>query len=193
MLRQAYQKLLELAGGPRAEPALAVVSFAEASFFPLPPDIMLGPMATARPERWARYALVCTVASVVGGMFGYAIGYFLFETVGSFIISLFGYGGKEEALRAFYDQWGVWFIFLKGLTPIPYKLVTIISGAMQFSIPVFIAASIATRGLRFFAVAWVFQKFGPSLAPVIEKRIGMVTAGVAVVLVGGVAAATMLH
>lgn len=193
MLRRAYQKLLELAAGPRAEPALAIVSFAESSFFPLPPDIMLGPMATARPERWARYALVCTVASVVGGMFGYAIGFFLFETVGKWIISLFGYAGKEAELRAFYDQWGVWFIFLKGLTPIPFKLVTIISGAMQFSIPVFIAASILTRGIRFFAVAFLFKKFGPSLAPVIEKRIGMVTAGLAVVIVGGIAAATMLH
>lgn len=193
MLRRAYQKLLELAAGPRAEPALAIVSFAESSFFPLPPDIMLGPMATARPERWARYALVCTIASVIGGMFGYAIGFFLFETVGKWIISLFGYAGKEAELRAFYDHWGVWFIFLKGLTPIPYKLVTIISGAMQFSIPVFLAASIATRGLRFFAVAWLFKKFGPSLAPVIEKRIGMVTAGLAVVIVGGVVAASMLH
>jgi membrane protein YqaA with SNARE-associated domain len=193
MLRKAYQKLLELAGGPRAEPALAIVSFAESSFFPLPPDIMLGPMATARPEKWARYALVCTIASVLGGLLGYAIGFFLFESVGSFIISLFGYGGKEEALRAFYDQWGVWFIFLKGLTPIPYKLVTIISGAMQFSIPVFIIASAVTRGIRFFAVAYLFKRFGPALAPVIEKRIGMVSAGVAVAIVGGVVAATMLH
>lgn len=193
MLRRAYQKLLELAAGPRAEPALAIVSFAESSFFPLPPDIMLGPMATARPERWARYALVCTIASVVGGLFGYAIGFFLFETIGKWIISLFGYGGKEAELRAFYDHWGVWFIFLKGLTPIPFKLVTIISGAMKFSIPVFIAASIVTRGLRFFAVAFLFKKFGPSLAPVIEKRIGMVTAGLAVVIVGGIAAAAMLH
>lgn len=193
MLRRAYQKLLELAAGPRAEPALAVVSFAEASFFPLPPDIMLGPMATARPEKWARYALVCTIASVVGGLFGYAIGYFLFETVGNWIITLFGYGGKEAALRDFYDKWGVWFIFLKGLTPIPFKLVTIISGAMQFSIPVFIIAAALTRGIRFFAVAWLFKKFGPSLAPVIEKRIGLVTAILAVVIVGGVVAATMLH
>jgi membrane protein YqaA with SNARE-associated domain len=193
MLRRAYQKLLELAAGPRAEPALAIVSFAESSFFPLPPDIMLGPMATARPERWLRYALVCTVASVLGGMLGYAIGFFLFETVGAWIVSLFGYGGKEAELRTFYDKWGVWFIFLKGLTPIPYKLVTIISGAMQFSIPVFIVASALTRGLRFLAVAWLFQKFGPSLAPVIEKRIGIVTAGLAVAIVGGLVGASMMH
>ena len=193
MLKNAYRRLLELAAGPRAEPALAVIAFAESSFFPLPPDIMLGPMATARPERWARYALVCTVASVIGGLLGYAIGFFLFETVGSFLISLFGYAGKEADLRAFYDKWGVWFIFLKGLTPIPFKLVTIISGAMQFSLPVFVVAATLTRGIRFFAVAWLFKKFGPTLAPVIEKRVGLVSAGVVIVVVGGVLAATMLH
>jgi membrane protein YqaA with SNARE-associated domain len=193
MLRGLYRKLLDLAGGPRAEPALAAISFAESSFFPLPPDLMLGPMAVARPERWARYALVCTIASVLGGLLGYAIGFFLFETVGKAIVSFFGYGGKETELRAFYDQWGVWFIFLKGLTPIPYKLVTIISGAMAFSIPVFIAASAVTRGIRFFAVAWVFKQYGPAIAPVIEKRIGVVSAAVAVLIVGGLLAARMMH
>lgn len=193
MLRKLYRKLLDLAGGPNAEPALAAISFAESSFFPLPPDVMLGPMAVARPERWVRYALLCTLASVLGGLLGYAIGYFLFETVGRTIIGFFGYGGKETELRAFYDKWGVWFIFLKGLTPIPFKLVTIISGAMKFSVPVFIAAATLTRGLRFFAVAWVFQKYGPALAPVIERRIGAVSAGVAALIVGGLVAATMLH
>ena len=193
MLRQAYKKLLDLAAGPRAEPALAVIAFAESSFFPIPPDVMLGPMATARPERWARYALVCTIASVLGALLGYAIGYFLFETVGHAILGFFGYGGKEEALRASYAQFGVWVIFLKGLTPIPFKLVTIISGAMRFSLPVFVAACVVTRGLRFVAVAWLFKKYGPALAPVIEKRVGLVTAGVAVLIVGGVVAATVLH
>ena len=193
MLRQAYQKLLQLAAGPRAEPALAVIAFAESSFFPIPPDVMLGPMATARPERWARYALVCTIASVLGALLGYAIGYFLFETVGHAILGFFGYGGKEAALRESYAQFGVWVIFLKGLTPIPFKLVTIISGAMQFSLPIFVAACVVTRGIRFFAVAWLFKKYGPALAPVIEKRVGLVTAGVAVLIVGGVVAATVLH
>ena len=132
MLRKLYNWVLKLAGGPQAEPALAIVSFAESSFFPIPPDVMLAPMAVARPERWVRYALVCTVASVLGGLAGYAIGYFLFETVGQAILGFFGYAGKEAALRAFYDQWGAAFILLKGLTPIPFKLVTILSGAMAF-------------------------------------------------------------
>jgi membrane protein YqaA with SNARE-associated domain len=193
MLRKAYQKLLELAGGPQAEPALAAVSFAESSFFPIPPDVMLAPMVFARPERAWRYAAVCTVASVFGALLGYAIGYYLFELVGQFIISLFGYGGKEAALRASYEQYGAWVILIKGLTPIPFKLVTIISGAMHFSLPVFVAACAVTRAGRFFLVAFLFRQFGPALAPVIEKRIGMVSAGVAVLVVGGVVAATMLH
>lgn len=193
MLRKLYNWVLKLAGGPQAEPALAIVSFAESSFFPIPPDVMLAPMCVARPERWLRYALVCTFASVIGGLAGYAIGYFLFETVGQAILNFFGYGGKEAALRAFYDQWGAVFIFLKGLTPIPFKLVTIISGAMAFSLPIFIVSCIITRGLRFLLVAWIFQKYGPTLAPVIEKRIGLVTAGVAVLLIGGVVLATQLH
>lgn len=193
MLRDAYRKLLELAAGPRAEPALALVSFAESSFFPLPPDIMLGPMATARPERWARYAAVCTIASVLGGLLGYAIGFFLFETVGQAILGFFGYGGKEEALRMAYAQYGAWVIFLKGLTPIPFKLVTIVSGAMQYSLPIFVVACVVTRGIRFFLVAWLFKKFGPALAPVIEKRIGLVSLVLAVVIIGGILAAAMLH
>ncbi len=134
-------------------------------------------MAAADPSKWLRYALTCTVASVLGGLLGYAIGMFLFETIGQAIIGFFGYGGREAELRAFYDKWGAWFIFLKGLTPIPYKLVTIISGAMAFSLPIFVAASILTRGLRFIIVAYIFQRFGPQIAPVLEKRLGLVLLG----------------
>jgi membrane protein YqaA with SNARE-associated domain len=193
MLRKLYNNVLALAAGPRAEPALFAVSFAESSFFPIPPDVMLAPMCLTRPERAWRYAAVCTIASVLGAMLGYAIGYLLFESVGRWIISLFGYAGKETQLRAAYDQWGVWVIFLKGLTPIPFKLVTIVSGAMHFSIPVFMAACVVTRGIRFFVVAGLFRTYGPTLAPVIERRIGMVTAGVAVLLVGGIIAASLIH
>jgi membrane protein YqaA with SNARE-associated domain len=126
---------------------------------------------------------------VLGGLLGYAIGMFLMDQVGRYILDFFGYSGTREAeLRAFYDQWGAWFIFLKGLTPIPYKLVTILSGAMHFSLPIFIVASILTRGLRFFAVAWIFQRFGPQIAPIMEKRMGLVLVVVAVVIVGAVLA-----
>lgn len=193
MLRRAYQKLLELAAGPRAEPALAVVSFAEASFFPLPPDIMLGPMATARPEKWLRFALVCSVASLLGGLAGYAIGYFLFETVGQWLINLFHYGDKMDAMKAFYDEWGFWAIIGKGFTPIPFKLVTITSGVFHYPLLPFIVGVALTRTARFVLVAWLFQKFGPTLAPVIEKRIGIVAAAVAVLIVAGIAAIYFLH
>jgi membrane protein YqaA with SNARE-associated domain len=193
MLRKTYKWMLGLAGGPRAEPALAVVAFAESSFFPIPPDVMLAPMCLARPERWGRYALVCTAASVAGGLLGYAIGYFLFESVGRAILNFFGYGGNVAALRDFYAQWGVWFIFIKGLTPIPFKLVTIVSGAMQFALPVFVIASVVTRGLRFLAVGWLFKTYGPTLAPVIERRLGMVTAGLAIAIVVGVVVVANFH
>lgn len=192
-LRGLYNWVLKLAGSKHAEPWLFGISFAESSFFPIPPDVMLAPMCFARPERAYRYALVCTIASVLGALLGYAIGYWLFETVGSAIISLFGYAGKEEELRAQYAEAGVWIIFLKGVTPIPFKLVTIVSGAMAFSIPIFIAACVVTRGVRFFLVAWLFKTFGPTLAPVIEKRIGLFMLLFVVVLVGGFVVASMLH
>jgi membrane protein YqaA with SNARE-associated domain len=186
-------RIIELARGPHAEPALFVVSFAESSVFPLPPDLMLIPMAAAAPSKWWRYALVCTVASVLGGLLGYAIGMFLFDTIGQAIINLFGYGGKEAALRAEYDKWGLWVIFFKGITPIPYKLVTIVSGAMHYSLPMFVLGSIVTRGLRFGVFAWVAQRFGPQIVPVIEKRMWLVVGGVAALLVVVVIAMRFLH
>jgi membrane protein YqaA with SNARE-associated domain len=189
MLTGLRTRMMDAARSPNAERALFAISFAESSFFPLPPDLMLGPMAAAAPERWLRYAVICTIASVLGGLAGYAIGMFLMEQIGRHILNFFGYSGdREMELRAFYDQWGAWFIFLKGLTPIPYKLVTILSGALHFSLPIFIAASIITRGLRFTLVAWIFQRFGPQIAPIMEKRMGLVLLVVAVVIVAAVLA-----
>ncbi|MGD9815657.1 MAG: YqaA family protein [Hyphomonadaceae bacterium] len=189
MLDGLKTKMMDAARSPNAERALFAVSFAESSFFPLPPDLMLGPMAAAAPSKWVRLAVICTVASVLGGLAGYAIGMFLMDQVGRYILDFFGYSGEREMeLRAFYDEYGAWFIFLKGLTPIPYKLVTILSGALHFSIPIFIAASIITRGLRFALVAYVFQRFGPQIAPIMEKRMGLVLVVVAVVIVAAVLA-----
>ena len=193
ILRGLYDFVLKLAAGRHAEPALFVVSFAESSFFPIPPDVMLAPMCFAKPERAYRYALVCTLASVLGALLGYAIGYLVFESVGQAILNFFGYGGKEDQLRASYAQYGVWIIFLKGLTPIPFKLVTIVSGAMKFSLPIFVGACVITRGLRFGIEAFVFKTFGPTLAPIIEKRIGLFMLLFAAILVGGFIVATMIH
>jgi membrane protein YqaA with SNARE-associated domain len=189
MLEGLRERMMSAARSPNAERALFAISFAESSFFPLPPDLMLGPMAAAEPKKWLRYAIVCTVASVLGGLLGYAIGMFLMDQVGRHILNFFGYSGaREQELRAFYDQWGAWFIFLKGLTPIPFKLVTILSGALHFALPIFIAACIITRGVRFLLVAWIFQKFGPQIAPIMEKRMGLVLVVVAVVIVAAVLA-----
>lgn len=193
MLNGLKDRTLALARSPNAERTLFAISFAESSFFPLPPDLLLGPMAAADPSRWLRYAITCTVASVLGGLLGYAIGMFLFDTVGQAILSFFGYAGREAELRAFYDRWGAWFIFIKGLTPIPYKLVTIISGAMAFSLPIFIVASTLTRGLRFLIVAWLFQRFGPQIAPVLERRLGVVLLVVAVAIVLALFVFSRLH
>ncbi len=192
-LRGLYNYVLKLAGGKHAEPALFAVSFAESSFFPIPPDVMLMPMVLARRERAWRFALVCTLGSVFGAMLGYAIGYLLYDTVGKAIIGFFGYAGKEADLQKAYGEAGVWIIFLKGLTPIPFKLVTIVSGFMKFNIPIFIAACAVTRAARFFLVAWVFRTFGPALAPVIERRIGLFMLAAALVIVAGFIAATMIH
>jgi membrane protein YqaA with SNARE-associated domain len=189
MLTGLKEKMMNAARSPNAERALFVVSFAESSFFPLPPDLMLGPMAAVEPKKWLRYAIVCTIASVLGGLAGYAIGMFLMDQVGRPILNFFGYSGDRELeFRAWYDQFGAWVILIKGLLPIPYKLVTILSGAMHYSLPMFIVLSAITRGARFLLVAWLFQRFGPLIAPVMEKRMGLVLVIVAIVIVAMVLA-----
>ena len=128
MLQKMYDKVIALSASKHALPALAAVSFAESSVFPIPPDLLLVPMALAQPHKARLYALVCTIASVVGGMLGYAIGALLYDTLGQWLIKAYGYGEGMEAFRAAYDQWGAWIILIKGLTPIPYKIETIASG-----------------------------------------------------------------
>jgi membrane protein YqaA with SNARE-associated domain len=194
MFDKLKTRTLALASSPHAERGLFALAFAESSFFPVPPDVLLGPMAAAEPAKWWRYALTCTVASVLGGLFGYAIGLFFMDSVGAPLLNFFGYGQERRAeLEAVYAQYGLWVIFIKGLTPIPYKLVTIVSGALHFSLPMFIVASIATRGLRFTLVAWLFQRFGPQIAPVIEKRFGVFLVGIAVLVVVALVIVSRLH
>jgi membrane protein YqaA with SNARE-associated domain len=194
MLNGLKARTLDLARSPNAERALFAISFAESSFFPLPPDLLLGPMAAAEPSKWLRYAFTCTVASVLGGLLGYAIGMFLMDSVGGAILNFFGYGGeRREELEALYAEWGAMVIFIKGLTPIPYKLVTIVSGALAYPLHWFVIASIATRGARFILVSWLFQRFGPQIAPIIEKRLGLVLVAVAVVIIAMLIAIRFVH
>lgn len=184
MLRRLYDWVMGLAASRHAPISLFVVSFAESSFFPVPPDVMLAPMVLAKPEKAWRYAAICTLASVLGGILGYAIGYFL-QDFAVQLLSLTGHAGGLTEYKCWYDKYGTWVILAKGLTPIPYKLVTIASGLAQFSFLMFIVASVITRGARFFAVAAVVKKFGPAMLPVIEKRLALFAAlAIGLVVIG---------
>ena len=191
MLRRVYDWVMSLAASRHAPTSLFAVSFAESSFFPVPPDVMLAPMVLARPDRAWRYAAICSLASVLGGILGYVIGYFL-EPVGVWMMTVTGHAGGMAEFKCWYDQYGVWVILAKGLTPIPYKLVTIASGLAAFSFPMFIIASVITRSARFFAVAFVVKKFGPALLPVIERRLALFAGGLFLLLVIGLAASHFL-
>jgi membrane protein YqaA with SNARE-associated domain len=192
MLRKLYDWTMGLAARPDALRALGVVSFAESSFFPIPPDVMLIPMVIAQRHRAWLIATVCTIASVLGALLGYAIGFYLFETIGMWVIDLYGLEDKVAQFKVFYDQYGLMVILVKGLTPIPFKLITIMSGAMQFNLPTFVAACIATRGFRFFIVAALLRVFGPSIRAFIEKRLTLVFLAFLALLVGGFVAVAYL-
>ncbi len=175
MLRSLYDRVIVLSASRLAPVWLAAVAFAESSFFPIPPDVLLVPMALARPERAYRFALVCTIGSVFGGMLGYLIGYGLYEAVALPLIHLYHMESRADALVQQFQQYGLYVILAKGLTPIPYKLVTIASGMAHFDFGLFIVASVVTRGVRFFAEAAALRYFGDSARRFIEERLGLVT------------------
>ncbi|MDQ0313677.1 YqaA family protein [Amorphus orientalis] len=192
MLRRLYDKTLALAAGRHAPKALAGVSFAESSIFPIPPDALLIPMVIAKRERAWWFALICTVASVLGGAFGYLIGAVAFETVAEPILAFYGYAHKFEDFAARYNDYGAWIVFIAGLTPFPYKVITIASGATGLDFAVFMVASVLSRGIRFFVVAGLLYLFGPPIRAFIEKRLGLVFVVGVVLLVGGFVAAKFL-
>jgi membrane protein YqaA with SNARE-associated domain len=186
MLRSLYNRTLTLAGSPRAELWLGLIAFAESSVFPLPPDTLLIPMVMAQPRRAWRLATLCTLCSVAGGCLGYLIGAALLDRVALPILRVYHAEGALGNFQAMYAKWGMWVILVKGLTPIPYKLVTIASGAAHFDFPVFVGASIVSRGVRFFAEAALLRKYGEPARAFIDQRLGLVTAGVLVLIVAGV-------
>lgn len=192
MLRKLYDWVLRLAASRHAGLWLGIIAFAEASVFPVPPDVMLAPMVYARPDRAWRLAFICTLGSLLGGLAGYAIGVFL-QPLAVSILTLFGHPEGLAEFQAAFGKWGVWVILIKGLTPIPFKLVTIASGLARFNLPIFIGAVIVTRGLRFFIVAALFKKFGPTIQPIIERRLALVTVAVVAVVILGVLAAALIH
>ena len=192
MLRRLYDWCIAAAGKPHASWIMGAVSFVESSFFPVPPDVMLIPMSLARPDRAYFYATLCTVTSVAGGVLGYIIGAYLYDSVGLWLMQLYGYGEKIEAFREAYAEWGALIIVLKGMTPIPYKIVTIASGFAAYPILPFILLSFIARGMRFYLLAFLLNRYGPRARIMLEERLGMwVTIG-AVVLVAGIIAALYL-
>lgn len=192
MLRNLYDTMMALASEAKAPWALAIVSFIESSFFPIPPDVMLIPMVLADRDRAWRFATIATVASVLGGILGYAIGYYLYDAVGLPILKFYG---KEHALDAFISfvhEYGVPAVIIKGMTPIPYKIVTIAAGVAKMNFPAFIGASIIARAMRFYLVAGLLYFFGDPIREFIEKRLALVTTAFVVLTAGGFVAVKYL-
>jgi membrane protein YqaA with SNARE-associated domain len=168
-----YDKVLGWAGHPRAPWYLGGLSIAESSFFPIPVDVMLAPMVLARPERAWFLATLTTLASVFGGVLGYLIGMFAFEAVEP-LLHRFGYWDNYIAAREWFDVWGVWVIFIAGVSPIPYKIFTITAGAVAMALLPFVIASLIGRGLRFFLVAAAIRWGGPRVEPYLRRHIDTV-------------------
>ena len=185
MLRRLYEWTLGLAQSPYALWALAAVAFVESSFFPIPPDVLMIPMIIATPRRAFLIAGVATVASVLGGLFGYFIGAVLFEQVAQPILDFYGKGEYFTEFAVRYNEYGAWAVLVAGVTPFPFKVITIASGATGLSLPVFIVASIVARALRFFLVATLLWKFGEPIRDFIEKRLGLMFVLFCVILAGG--------
>jgi membrane protein YqaA with SNARE-associated domain len=185
MMKRIYDWTMRMAGHERAPHALFWVSFVESSIFPIPPDVMLIPMVLAERLKAWWYATIATVGSVIGGVAGYAIGFFLFELVGQPILRLYGYASGFQEFSEQFNTWGVWILIIKGMTPFPYKVLTILAGATQMDILAFIAASIVARAMRFYLVAALLFWFGAPIREFIERRLSLITTVFAVLLIGG--------
>ena len=183
---------MDFAGRRHALWALAVVSFIESSVFPIPPDVLLIPMVlAARNKAWVS-AAVCTVSSVLGGLAGYLVGYLAFEWLGGPLLAFYGYGTKFAEFRSTYDQWGAWAVFIAGVTPFPYKVITILSGTLSLDPVVFTVASVFARGVRFFLIAALLWRFGEPIRAFIERRLGWLFTLAVIALLGGFAALKLL-
>ena len=185
MIRRLYDWTMNLAAHAKAKYALFAVAFAESSFFPIPPDVMLIPMVVAERAKAWYFATITTVGSVLGGVAGYLIGYFLFESLGEPILRFYGYEAAFEDFARRYNDWGAWIVFFAGVTPFPYKVITIASGVTQLNFLVFMLASVAARGLRFFMVAGLLYWFGPPIKDFIERYLGILFTIFVILLFGG--------
>ncbi len=192
MLTRLYQWTLAKAAHAHAERWLFAISFMESSFFPIPPHPLLGLMCLARPERALRFGFICTLASVLGGLLGYGIGYFLYEMIGHQILNALGLAAKFPVAACYLRDYGAEIILVKGATPIPFKLITITAGFIGLSVFTFLWASIASRAFQFMLVGALFWKFGATIKPFIEKYLGWLSALFLVLIAGGFLAASML-
>lgn len=190
MLRRLYDWTIALAETPHALWALGVVSFVESSFFPIPPHVLLIPLVIARPADWARIAFIASAASVAGGVAGYALGAFAFDGIGRPVLDFYGYAAKFDVFAAKYNEYGAWAVLAAGITPFPFKIITILSGATGLSFPVFLIASVVARFGIFFVMAALLWRIGPPIRTFIEKRLGLMAALFLVLLFGGFAAAS---
>ncbi|MGJ8583136.1 MAG: YqaA family protein [Marinosulfonomonas sp.] len=192
MIKRLYDWTISLAEHPQALWALAFVAFIESSFFPIPPDILMIPMIIAVPSRAFLIAFVATVSSVLGGLFGYYIGFGLFDTIGSPILEFYGKTDRADIFADRFNEYGAWAVLVAGVTPFPFKVITIMSGWTGLSLPVFIISSVIARSLRFFIVAGLLWKFGPPIRDFIERRLGLMFTLFVVILIGGFAAVKYL-
>lgn len=180
-----YSWMLNLSSAPQAMFFLFLVAFAESSFFPIPPDIMIIPMVLATPNKAWRIAALATFASVLGGFFGYGIGVFLFDQVARPLLDFYGYLHQFDSFKEYYHQWGAWIVFGAGITPFPYKVITIASGVVGLNLVTFTIASIIARGMRFYFIAWLLKKYGAPMKVFIEKNLGILSILFLILLIGG--------
>ncbi len=185
MIRRLYDWTLSMAAHPRALWALAVVAFVESSVFPIPPDILMIPMIIANPTRAWLIALVATVSSVLGGVAGYAIGALVFDGIGQPVLEFYGKADSVAEFNARFNEWGAWAVLIAGITPFPYKVITIMSGWTGLSLPVFIVSSIIARGFRFFVLAALLWKFGSPIRGFIDRYLGLLFTAFVLLLVAG--------
>ena len=184
-MRRLYDWVMAKANSPQAPHALFWVSFIESSFFPIPPDVMLVPMVLANRLKAWWYATVATIGSVIGGVFGYAIGYFFFEQIGEPILKFYGKAESFGEFTSWFNEWGVWILIIKGMTPFPYKVLTITAGVTHMPLIEFMLASVIARAMRFYLVAGLLYFFGEPIREFIEKRLTLVTTVFVVLLVLG--------
>ncbi|MBP5352701.1 MAG: DedA family protein [Alphaproteobacteria bacterium] len=191
-VRKIYDSVIHLSESKYALYWLAVISFIESSFFPIPPDIMLIPMILATPQKAWKIAAVCTVSSVIGAYFGYIIGVYFFQLIAEPLLNFYGYLEKFNSFKNLYEEYGAWIVFGAGITPFPYKIITIASGVVHLNLIVFTIASIIARGMRFFLIAWLLKVWGESMRTFIEKNLGWLSVLFLVLLIGGFALVKLL-